>query len=102
MANSISVNTTELLKCANRIQKHIQKYNQQIATLSEHNISKLGLGWKSSDNQNFLNNANDLIGDLKKLGTELDGYVAFLKNVSLKYEETVENCYSKINTGAGK
>lgn len=86
MADMINVNVKELIKCSQRIQKHLEGFNSQVSDLYN-DFSRLNQGWKSSENQEFINNMNDYIGDLKKLGEEVSAYAAFLQTAADKYDD---------------
>ena len=96
--NQIKVDTAELKKSADRIEKHLQSFVTELNALYNDDIYQIADGWKSKDSYEWINKFVDYISDLKEIGNSIEGYIAFLRMAADEYEDALTASIAKAET----
>lgn len=90
MADIIDVQTKELTKKATKMQKSLDEAVNQINSIYNDNLYKVGDIWKSKESHDYINNLADYLNDLKQLVDTYKNYIAFLKTASDQYGKALD------------
>ena len=98
MAELLEYDRSEIEKKAKRMQKVLDTIVSEINKLYTKILYQIGEDWKSYESREYLNNLTNYLNDLKDLVDSIQNYIALLKVVAEKYDETMQEAYAIANT----
>ena len=96
--SNIKVDTAELKKSAQRIERHLHTYVTTVNDLYNNDIYRIANGWKSDESYEWVNKFVDYISDLKEIGDSIEGYIAFLRMAADEYENALTESINMAGT----
>ncbi|MBR1386334.1 MAG: WXG100 family type VII secretion target [Bacilli bacterium] len=90
---NIVVNTLELNKYGEKIQKQVESFDS-ITTKMDEILTTLNEGWNGKDKQSFINNAVEYLNNLKMIERALSEYGKVITECSNKYQDRINDFYS--------
>ena len=90
---NIVVNTLELNKYGEKIQKQVESFDS-ITTKMDEILTTLNEGWNGKDKQSFINNAVEYLNNLKMIERAFSEYGKVITECSNKYQDRINDFYS--------
>lgn len=99
MTVSFSVNRAELEKKAKRMQKQSEEFKNIVRKIDDNCLSKLGIAWRSKDNQEYISRLRGYISSLDGYSDFIDEYIRILNIAIQKYDRAIQDAAAIASSG---